>query len=390
MEITEESGRYEKISACVDDDKFEKNSEFFESIAIYDKEIPAFVETELERLYESVYTSLERFKIYADMDGAGTYVARQAGAVTAVFIFRRDGARIRVLNEQIEIKEEEISLFAKTIFSRFQTVSVISFYAIDTKISSLSFPFQQFNSLEDIVLSLPETQVKYLDSLGSKMRHTIRNFTKKIEKKFSSFHFETYSKEAVPEEHIREIVNLSRKRMAVKDQASYVSEDETIRIIRLVKKYGFVGVVLINGRVCGGLICYCVGTTYFMQIIAHDPLYDEFILGTICTYLTVCNCIMRGGRECRFMGGGHVHKSRFLAVPLVFDNVVIYRSKINLILNCGIAGKIKAKIIFLKMRSWLIRAERKPGLGGLLAIKILTVWRNFKRAKFANVTCMKK
>src|SRR3954471_7627503 len=56
----------------------------------YENAIPEFVERELEALYECIYCSLARFRIYDPPVNVSTYVARLEGRISAVLLFRRE------------------------------------------------------------------------------------------------------------------------------------------------------------------------------------------------------------------------------------------------------------------------------------------------------------
>ena len=370
--------------------KIMQSLEFKETtVSLYENEVPIFIDAELERLFENVYTSIARYKIYNEIENASTYVVRKGGEVTAVFLFRHEAMEVKVLNNQVKIDAEEIHRFTETIFARFKSVGLISFYAIETNISNLPYPFQQCNSLEEMVLTLPNTLENYRACLGSKMRYDVNHCTRNLERDFPSFRHEIFSKEDVSEQHIREIIRLTEARMAAKKKASYISTAETERIIRLVRIYGMVSIITIEGRVCGGQIYYRMGTRYFMQVIAHDPQYDDYKLGIICNYLTIRDCIASGGRECRFMGGGHAHKARFRAVPLDFDSVVVYRSRMQFFLDSRRILRTLFECYLCKLKRRILAAELKESFANRLLVKALMLLRNLKKIRLAYMAARK-
>src|SRR3954467_15707666 len=72
-------------------------------IAIYNNEVPAFIEPDLDRLYGARYCSLAHFRIYAKLDGVSTYVVREGGVAKTVYLFRSEPHRAIVLNEGIRV-----------------------------------------------------------------------------------------------------------------------------------------------------------------------------------------------------------------------------------------------------------------------------------------------
>ena len=182
------------------------------TVSLYENQVPAFIEADMERLYENIFSSLAKFRIDGNARNASAYVVRKGGKVITVFLFRRENGKVEVINEVIKIDEEDVRRFANTIFSAFRSVTVISFHAIQTAIRSLPFPYQRFNCLEDIVLTLPSTSQEYLASLGKSTRQNIKHYMKILKRSFPSYCYEIYAKEDVSEQHIRDIIGLSSAR----------------------------------------------------------------------------------------------------------------------------------------------------------------------------------
>ncbi|MES2537318.1 MAG: GNAT family N-acetyltransferase [Pseudomonadota bacterium] len=297
------------------------------TISCYENNIPAFVDAELERLYGSIFSSLVHFRIYGGpLKDIHTYVVRRGMVILTLLIFRREKSRVQVINEVIWLDEAEIRQFASYVFATYRTTHVISFKAIRTQIHDLAFPCQMFNALEDIVLTLPGSAQEYLASLGKNTRRNIRRYMEKTKRAFPQFSFQVFEKGDVSEQQIRDIIDLNRARMADKNKSSLIDEEETRRIISLTRQCGLVGVAMIDGRVCAGALSYRVGSNYFLSILAHDPACDEFWMGILCCYLTVCECIARGGKEFHFLWGRYEYKFTLLAVQRDLSNLAVYRS----------------------------------------------------------------
>lgn len=348
------------------------------TISFYENEVPAFVETELERLYENIFSSLAKFRIEGTARNASAYVVRKGGKAITVFLFRRKNGKVEVINEVIKIDEVDVCRFAHTIFAAFKAVTVISFHAMQTTIRKLPFPYQRFNCLEDIVLTLPGTSQEYQASLGKNMRTSIKRYMKKLDLNFSSFCYEVYTDEEVSEQHIRDIIRLSSARMAVKNEMSAHSEEKTEQLIRLVRMYGLVGVAMIDGRVCAGVICSRFGANYFMHIIAHDPAYDDYRLGKLCCYLNICECINRGGREFHFLWGRYEYKYRFLGVQRDLDHLAVYRSRAQFLLNGNMVLKNAFKGYGRQAKRWLLDPKRTDSFIGRIATKVIGSMQNLR------------
>jgi hypothetical protein len=329
------------------------------SIECYENDIPYFVEEELEKLYENIYSSVLQFRVYGTTAGnTSTYVVREGARIVVIFLFVREGARIRVLNEVIRINDREISQFAEYIFATFKKITVISFHAIQADIRKLRFPYQRFNCSEDIVLTLPETEQDYLSYLGKHSRKNIKYYKNKLVREFPTFRFEVLAKDEIAHKQIREIVILNRHRMAGKHKLSAFDDEETDRIIALVKECGVVGIITIDGKICAGAVCVCVGKNYFMSVISHDSQFDEYRLGTLCCFLTICESIARGGKEFHFLWGEYEYKYTLMGVKRDLHHVNVYRSRAQFLLNANMASRTAWDGYVRRAKLWLHHRDR--------------------------------
>lgn len=352
------------------------------SVSCYENEVPPFVESEVEQLYGNIFSSLLEFRIYGWVAGnTSTYVECRDGRISALLLFVREKGklrgRVRVLNEAIRMDSEEVKRFAEFIFARYPDVAVISFKAIETNVERMPYPYQRFNHLEDITLTLPATADEYLASLGKNTRRNIKRYGDRLERCFPSMRFEVYEGADVPEEHIRAMVEFNRERMAEKNIVSALDDDETRRIIELAKACGLLGVITIDGRIAAGALSYRAGSNYFLNVLAHDPRYDEYWLGFLCCYRTIRECIARGGKEFHFLWGRYEYKFTLGAVRRDLDNVVLYRSWTRFVLNADTACKEAAGGYMRQLKVWV---KYEDSYFSQHARKLLMRAREIKRA----------
>lgn len=341
------------------------------SVAIYPNHVPAFVDREMERIYQSIYSSAFFLRDEERAGGpVGTYVVRSQGQVTGILLFRIRERRIEVINEIIPLEAAEIERFAHHMFIRFGKADVIQFNAIRTAFSQLAFPSQRYPVSEDLVLAMPGSAQDYLASLGKSTRKTIKGYTNKLMRAFPSFRYEVCPGEQADLGQVQEIISFNRARMAQKNKVSAVDQAEADRIMALTRQYGLVGVATIDGRVCAGAVTCRVGDHYFMLLSAHDPRYDSFRLGMLCCYLTVADCVERGGLECHFLWGRYPHKIMLGGVPRNLDKVLVYRSRAILLRNADGALKAAFQGRLLRTRMWLLYdAAQQDGLAARLAVR---------------------
>ncbi|HJV80497.1 GNAT family N-acetyltransferase [Noviherbaspirillum sp.] len=324
------------------------------TISCYDNEVPSFVESEIERLYGNIFSSLRGFRTYGWTEtNTSTYVARKSGKISALILFERRNGKARVLNEGIRISGEELDRFADYLFATDESLNVISFKAVETDIRKSRFPLQRFNQLEDLALAFPSTREEYLARLGKNTRRNIKRYTDRLLRAFPSFRFEVCESENVNEKDIRTLIAFNRARMAGKNVVSSFDEEETRQVVDLAKSCGLVGIARIDGQICAGAVSFKAGDNYFLNLLSHDPRYDDYWVGFLCCYLTMCECIDRGGREFHFLWGRYEYKYALGAKPRDLDNVNVYRSRLQVLLNADFAWKAAREGYFRRAKCWL-------------------------------------
>jgi hypothetical protein len=346
----------------------------------YENEIPHFVSTEMDRLYGSLFSSLLHFTASKKLThNTNTYIAHQAGRLQTVLLFRIDSRRIKVLNELIEISGSEIHRFANYVFKTYKLVTSISFHAIRTDFQITSYPYQKFYCAEDIIISLPDTAPIYLRGLGKNTRRNIKRYNEAILRANPSYCYKILSNEEINEDLICHIIGLNKERMAGKNKISVFDDKETQWIIAIAAASGLVGIVTIDGRICAGSICCRIADNYYMLVIAHDSAYNDFSLGTLCCYQTICECIDRGGKELHFMWGRLDYKYTLQAVQRGYDQLDIYRTRADLFRNLNVVLKTALTGHIREAKFWLLDRERQHDIGSRAATKFLNFLRFSKQ-----------
>jgi hypothetical protein len=332
----------------------------------YENEIPPYTEHEIERIYGNFFSTLEQFRESGRIEKANTYVVFSGDKITTIFLFCIEGNEARVLNEVIKVSQNEVDQFSNYIFSTYGAVDVILFHAVDTDVTPSHRPYQRINCLEDIVLTLPHIADDYYNNLGKSTRKTIKGYTNKLKRDFPTFENKTYVKEEAGEQLIRTIIEFNRARMLSTGKISAFDEEATKHIIHFVHVYGMICVATIDGKICAGSISYRVGDNYFMHVSAHDSKYDSYRLGVLFRYLTICECIRRGGKECHFLWGRQEFKFSLLGIQRDLHDLVLYRSRVRLVLQSGMALHTRAKG-FKRQSQLIIRSakDRIADMGGL-------------------------
>jgi hypothetical protein len=342
------------------------------TMRIYDSPLPPFVEASLERLYENVFASCARVRSLGLADEVRAFVASRDGDHSCILLFRQDGHAIEVLAEAIALQAADVEAFAGMVFKTCPGASHIVFPAVRTRIAQLPFPYQQFDCLEDIVLTLPESAESYFSMLGKNMRASLKRYQKKIAADFPGFRYAFYEKGDASEQDIGAIVALSSARISSKNQLPNHTGGKTRQLVRLVKECGVVMVATIDGRVCAGVICTMVGSSVFMHVVAHDPAYDDYRIGKVCCYLSICDAIARGASKYHFLWGRYEYKYRLLGVQRDYDRLVIYRSRLAAAGNAGTWLRTAWRGYGRRAKWWLLDQEAK---GNKSARALVSAWR---------------
>jgi hypothetical protein len=353
------------------------------TISFYEHEVPEFLEPELDRMYQSPYSTLARLRIYQEDKNLKVYAALQGAAVISVLMFRLEGRKVVVLNQQTQIDAAEITRFATAVFARYPSVTAISFWGLMPSPGQLPFLSHQNFCLPEVVLTLPESPDAYLASLGSKTRGNIRRCLKKLSQTYPSFRTQTSVKGDINPQDISDIIQLSNARMAVKGNVTYNSDEETQRLVRLAGAYGLVFTIKIDDRIGAGVVCYRVGSTYFGQVLAHDPKFDEYKLGLVCNYLSISEFITRGGRELRMGGSTHSYKFDLRGKLMHLDYLIVYRNLAHYVAGAPSALMKSIMAYLSRAKLWLLLAQRRDDWVSRVTTRIINRVREFKRTGFA-------
>jgi hypothetical protein len=349
-------------------------------ISCYDNAVPDFVAAELDRLYQHINSSLSHFDMARLARGASTYIVRRADRIETILLFIREHRKIIVLNQMIPVSDEEITLFANYIFGKDESVFSISFHLIRKAPRSLPYPSQEFNSSEDVVLTLPATPDAYLASLSSKMRRNIRYYLRNIARDFPTFRYQVYEKEEITEQQVRAIIELNRARIDGKQLRYCIRQDELDWIVSVVKSRGLVGVATIDGKICGGAVNLRVGDHYFGHTIAHDTRYNSYSLGILCAYLTICANIERGAKETHFSWGRYEYKYKLLGVQRDMAGLTVYRSALAYWLAAPTLLSNATKDYVERTKRRALEAEQEDGAGSGRVSGLLRLARTLKRS----------
>lgn len=319
----------------------------------FEGDIPKFVEHAMEKLHGSIYSSALRARMDGWAQQANSYVFLREGEPQTVMLYQLRGRTLTVRNEVFTIGAHDIALFAEHMLTRYPKVGVIRMHSIDTDLALLRMPMLKVQAKEDIVVDLPGDSQSYWSSLGKTTRQNIKYYRNKLTREQGDFTLLIEEGANITREAFDAVAQLNRARMQSKGKQYFNSVDNLEQTWRFTRQTGMVLRLMVGGRAVAGAICLRAGDNWHLDTIAHDPALNGYRLGTLCCYLTIEECIRRGGREFHFLWGQYDYKYRFLGKERKLYDLAIYRSRSNMALQPQAMLATWSQRARSRARSWL-------------------------------------
>lgn len=369
----------------------------FMTMEWYPNQVPDFVPEAIDRLHGHLLCSARNYRADQDWRQASTWVARRAGIPVAILLFRIEGHILTLVSEFVRLDAGLIQQFTDAAFQEYPKVHLICLRRVEApelgsaaanKGSNASWPYphQRLRCTEDIVVDLPPKVEEYEARLGKNMRRNLRRYSKQLDTDFPSYRYMLYLQQEIHTEDIRQIIALNHARMAGKSIQSRIDEEETQWIIRLAQECGIVGVATIDGKACGGAIGFRIGDAYFMHIIAHDPAYNDYSLGILCYYTTICEGIKCGGKRFHLLPGRYEYKYRLLGENHDIVRIDLYRNRWQMLRHGRRVLSTAASVRVHDARTWLLDAERRQDPWSRRVSLVLCWLRHLKRRQLEGRT----
>lgn len=323
---------------------------------ILEQPFPASLGPELIKRYASVFCTVQRVPGGRGKQRACAYLACRAEGQPTIVLYRRDRDRITVVNEYFSMDAEELVQMVRHLFDMHPEVNVILMAAVAIGPGRLSCLHQRFNASEDIVIGLPATLDAYCAALGRNTRAAIRRSQKLLAERQPAIEFHFCDRSEAGRDRVAQLVELSRQRIAGKNQQPTHTADSVADLQRMVEAYGVSLFASVEGKVCGGVICTQVGDHCYMHVVSHDPAFDDIRLGLLCCYLSIGEAIRRGAVEYHLLSGKYDYKFRLLGEQRDFDRLAIYRSPRGLLANLPVYMRTlvrgKGRVLKQQLKSW--------------------------------------
>ncbi|MBC7512861.1 MAG: GNAT family N-acetyltransferase [Herminiimonas sp.] len=344
-------------------------------IACHVEQIPPFTGAVLARLYAQLYASLEYFESFKPRDRVSTLVSQDRAGVNALIVFRTTGARAEVFNQSFALDEAMLQRFVSMIFDRFAEVDMICLRNLVSQPHALLQPYQAHNAAEDYVLQLPSSVEQYTESLGKSTRRNIRRYHAKLLQDHPSFAIRFDVGPAICDGDVASLLAMSEAKIRSKGKTFAVDAGYARAMAGLTRRCGFVAVATVDGKVCAGLICYRIGDGFSAKVVAHEGKYDDYWLGTLCYYFTICEAIRRGGILFNMGSQRYDYKERLLGVHRDLENLTIYRSRwkqlrhADVVLLMVFGQRVRQAKLWIRSRE-SCKAEGIAGVAGRVLARI--------------------
>jgi hypothetical protein len=342
---------------------------------LHENDVPQSACDEMERLYQNTFSSA--LAAAAGEEDTCTYIARRGSNVSAVFLFHVRNRSILVVNAAIPVTADEIEPFLRLVFETYPRVRTVRFASVDAAGLRSAFPLLKLAASENYIAALPPSAAAYTASLSKSTAARLRQNQNKLRRHHPDHVFRIHEGNAITERMIDDILGLKDNSG---NQSHRLDDKEKRWLKTVVAARGFLGVLVVDGRICAGTICTHIADNFFTHVIAHDTAFDAYSLGTLNTYLTVCEGITRGGKEFHFLWGGGAWKRRLGAQPRALDDVLVFRSRLHILLCLRIVAAAYLRCAWRRVKLGLIAAAGPAQPFGWLVRPCLALWSRLKGA----------
>ena len=297
--------------------------------------LPGYIWQALELRYQSIFCTEPHLRIHGSLDTrTEAWVSRQDGQIAALFLFVRQGRIARLINEVIALRQSDIDAFARALFQHDPKLTAIKMNGIDlADPSSARHVLLRQEFSEDFILTLPDTFELWMASISARTREKLRNYRRKVEKKYPDFHFYSMTGADISELKIRNVIQMNRHRMQIKGRQFGMSEEDESNLIALMRERGQLSVIEIEGEVCAGLLCTKAGQDLYMHVIAHDAAYDDFRLGYLCAASSIQAAISQHLLRIHFLWGRYDYKTQLGARSKPLYKICLFKNWFSCLLH---------------------------------------------------------
>ena len=272
---------------------------------VYLGHVPASLTESLADLYSSFYCLLEFFELFDRPDNLNACVLDDPQHVV---VFTRRGRDVVILNRLFDIDGIAARRVCASILRALPNVRRLRIDGFKIDPAEMGLPFRTLSTTIDMAMPLPSSLEDYGRWLGKSTRSNLRNYRNRLSKTMPEVTFEVREGSAIGDDLVRQVVAFNHARMRAKGKTSGIDEPYENRLGKMLAGYGFAGMLKVQKKVIAGTLSTRVGESYYLHVQAFDQPFAELHPGIVCTYLSVCAAVERGGLDFHFLWGNSLYK----------------------------------------------------------------------------------
>lgn len=194
----------------------------------------------------------------------------------------------------------------------------------------------------DWIIPLPASLGQYMDSLGRTSRRHLAAYARRLENQLHP-NLVVQERAQIQPELLAELIELHRQRMANAGKNFWLTPAKIERRIRLAHECGLFCGRLVDGRLIGGTLNFCHGSTATLSLVAHDPRHDALHCGLVCLLDTIEQLIATGFKTYNLHFRYSPFKPRLGGVEHPYHQTDLFSNPAMAVLRNGWAWKKKAR-----------------------------------------------
>ena len=300
--------------------------------------VPGGLAGEIDGLYSSLFSTLDYFATYDDMEPSGAVVLRSP---RHVLLFAVVGDTIEVLNKTIAIAPADARRACRALFRALPDVRRIHLEVMFPP-ARLRLAKRVLYSSDDMVVALPGSMESYLESLGRSTRRNLRTYENRLRRSHPDVTTEVFEPGGRTTELFDLFMGWKRRRLAADGRTVYFDRfpDQEARFTELLRRRGEVHLTSIEGRAVSLVFAFPVGEASYIYQYAFDPDLAYFHLGLLSQYWVIADALARGMRRVNLLWGTNYYKERLGARPVRAARLSVFRSQAARLFSLGEAAEV--------------------------------------------------
>jgi CelD/BcsL family acetyltransferase involved in cellulose biosynthesis len=293
---------------------------------VYPDDVPAGILDGLPALYNSVFSTPDWWDTHDKKQPTGVCVLEHPRHVIA---FTVDGDTVEVMNKVFSINAHDARRACAALFRALPRARRIHIELLFPP-RELRLPVRVRNVAVHMVIDLPATVADYDAMLGKRTRSNLRNFQNRLRRD----HPDVSTSICIPGEEadrlFEQFLTWKRDWFQAHGRTTFWDErpEEIDQSKQLARRRGEAHVTRIGGAPAAIRFLLPVGDSTVSYQGAFDPAYQQYRLGLVSSYWTICNAIERGMRQINLLWSTTDYKGHLGATPRPASQVSVFRSQV--------------------------------------------------------------